>query len=107
MRGAEPPRMGKVDLAHEGTEGARGRLTPQIPRELQWGPEPRRPSPAASAGRLRLSFEAEDAPSARGPRQAGQGLQAIGSPGSSGGPGSLVPPSMTMSRHSLEAGSSP
>ena len=105
---SEPPRLGKGDLAHEGTEGARRRLTHQIPKcELQRGPEPQRPSPAASAGGLRLSFEAEDTPSARGPRQAGQGLQARGGPGHSGGPGSLVPPSMTMSRHSLEAGSSP
>ena len=53
-----------------------------------------------------LGFEAEDAPSARGLRQVGQGLQAHGGPGPLGKPGSLVPRSMSTSRHSLEAGPS-
>ena len=109
MRVSEPPMLGKRDLAHEGAEGAGGRPTSRSSKcELQRGPETWRPSPAALAGGggLPLSFEAEDAPSARGLRQVGQGLQAHGGPGPLGEPGSLVPPSMSTSRHSLEAGPS-
>ena len=75
MHVSEPPRLGKGDLAHAGAKGAGGRPTRRIAKcELQRGPEPRRPSPAASAGGLPLSFEAEDALSARGLRQVGKGL---------------------------------
>ena len=73
MHVSEPPRLGKGDLAHAGAKGAGGRPTRRIAKcELQRGPEPRRPSPAASAGGLPLSFEAEDALSARGLRQVGR-----------------------------------
>lgn len=87
-----------------GQEGGSPTRSPNV--SCSGDPSPGGPAQRHRPGGLCLSFEAEDAPSVRGPRQAGQGLQARSGPGPSGGPGSLVPPSMTMSRHSLEAGSS-